>query len=651
MRRVNFIGFLTLFIGSLCSASLASAQVIFPIPFPVPTVGTDWTPEGCRQTYSNDPVFAKRIAFRQLHANEINTDEVGVAVAPFFERGASFETEPNTWHFSGPMFDDDGNIYYSAVQPFEALALVSLTPDGTRRWAIPNTTGAPQGPSGPHVLDDPDNPGEQIVYLGLYDRAIAVKTDGTVIWDVATGLPSENAAYTFGINYQPQHDALVVNTQDGFLYALDRKTGDQLLSEPFQLPGEVSPAVPVNQPPALQACAAQKFQELVNVDLAGFQELIDVLLGNSVEVANFFSIEPRSGRIFVPATAPDGDDGTVDGVSEFGALYGLELQETDHGIEMVEVCRKTFAGGSASTPALNPDGTRVYFGDNFGTLIAIDQDCNDAWTLDVGDQIFGSIGVSSDNDELYASFDGGIVQVIDEGSQGVLNWRQEFDLFTSNVLPPAAVTTRNLNLVGIGANGAYFLAGGSLVTGVGEPLVVTTGVGVLDRDTGAVRYFAGGLDESIAVMSTGPDGVLNMGNSPTRRVFTICAGELGLIPFPVPPPAGGITRWEPQRLDLLIRDAVCAAEDRARNAFQNLNVCAPGVAQADIVQIGQLVDQARAAGPTAVAAGDLTSADWARIEKELDKADRKLDPDKPQHLNPATQALRRACNVLEDSID
>ncbi|MBT8462754.1 MAG: hypothetical protein KJO44_09570 [Gemmatimonadetes bacterium] len=542
-------------------------------------------------------------------------------------------------------------MYYSSVAPFEPVVLVSLTPDGTRRWAIPATTPGLTGPGGPHVLNDPDNPGEQIVYLGIYDRALAVKTDGTVLWDVPTGLPESDQFFTFGINYEPQHDALVVNTEDGHIYALDRKTGAQLLAEPFELPGEISPSVPINQPPAVKQCTAEEFQKLLAVDEDGSQHLTDVLLGNSVEVANFFSIEPDSGRIFVPATAPDGADGTVDGISEFGAVYGLELQEVNGGIEMVEVCSLQFAGGSASTPSVAADGGHIYFGDNFGTLIAMNPDCTEAWTLDIGDQIFGSMGISSDNHEVYASFDGGIARITDEGTQGVLDWRNDFDLFTSTVLPPERVVTRNLNLVGLGANGAYFQAGGSFVTGVGEPLVVTTGIGVLDRDTGDVRYFAGGLDETIAVMSTGPDGALNIGNSPLRRVFAVCASKLGLLPFPVPDPVGGITRWEPRRLDLLIRDAVCAAEDRARNAFDNLHECAPGVAQADVVQVGQLVAQARAAGPNAVAAGDLTSSTWAKIEKELDKADRKLDPGKPQHLNPATQALRRACDVLEDSID
>ena len=66
-------------------------------------------------------------------------------------------------------------------------------------------------------------------------------------------------------------------------------------------------------------------------------------------------------------------------------------------------------------------------------------------------------------------------------------------------------------------------------------LTLTTGVGLLDRLTGEVRYFAPGLDESVAVMSTGPDGALYMGNSPLRRLFSYCLAQEGLITTPVAP--------------------------------------------------------------------------------------------------------------------
>ena len=104
------------------------------------------------------------------------------------------------------------------------------------------------------MLDDPDEPGEQIVYLGLYDRAIAVQTDGTIVWDVPTGLTLGTDLFdnlTPGTNYHPPADAILTLSIDGHLYALDRETGAQLLDAPFALPGERTPSQPPILPPPL----------------------------------------------------------------------------------------------------------------------------------------------------------------------------------------------------------------------------------------------------------------------------------------------------------------------------------------------------------------------------------------------------------------
>jgi len=58
--------------------------------------------------------------------------------------------------------------------------------------------------------------------------------------------------------------------------------------------------------------------------------------------------------------------------------------------------------------------------------------------------------------------------------------------------------------------------------------------------------------------------------------------------------------------------------------------------------------RARAAAPQAIEDGNLTASEWAKIDKELAKAERKLDPDKLQHLTPTSNALRRACNATND---
>ena len=108
---------------------------------------------------------------------------------------------------------------------------------------------------------------------------------------------------------------------------------------------------------------------------------VGILLGDGVEVANYFSVDPATSRLWVVATAPDGDDGTVDGVSEFGALYALELDPNGGLYDVIELCRKTFSGGSASTPALRADGSRVYVADAADQLFAIDESCNEVWSL------------------------------------------------------------------------------------------------------------------------------------------------------------------------------------------------------------------------------------------------------------------------------
>lgn len=501
------------------------------------------------------------------------------------------------------------------LNPYEPVALVSLEPHGGgRRWAIPNLSGVPVGSGTPLVLADPETPGTEIVYVGFYDRALAVRTDGSVVWDVATGLAGTPLG-VFGVNYHPAADAIVGLSRDGWIYALDRRTGAPVLTAPFQLPGEPSPpGPPLASPPTVTACAEAELGALTDLGGITLAQVIDILLGNGVEVANYFSIDPTTGRLWVAATAPDGEDGTLDGVSELGALYRLDLVPNGILYDVVESCHRPFVGGSASTPALPHDGSRVYVGDNVGNLLAIDDSCSDVWSLPIGAQITGSIGVASDRGELYASTGTAIHQVIDEGGTATLRWTAALDVFDL----PLGQITFNQNLAGIGANGIAFQAGAGIQLGP-RPLTITTGAGLLDRETGAVRYFAGGLDETVAVMSTGPDGALYLGNSPVRRAFTYCLAQLGLITTPVAPLVGGISKYAPRRWDLLLRDAACAGHDRMRNAVQYRRTC-PLSVDADRIQAVELLHQCRAAAAAGLAAGDLTALERERVDRRVDRA-------------------------------
>jgi hypothetical protein len=166
-------------------------------------------------------------------------------------------------------------------------------------------------------------------------------------------------------------------------------------------------------------------------------------------------------------------------------------------------------------------------------------------------------------------------------------------------------------------------------------------MGVLDRDTGEVRYFVKGVEETIAVINTGPDGVMYISNSPTGHSIA-----LALFGNVVPPLTGGITKYAPKRLDLLVRDIACAAADRATNAHTNLALC-PDSADADVTQILALIDQALTAGLQAVADGDLTAVEWTGLETLLTDGQTHLTTSGRDGLDEAEVPLSQACDTFE----
>lgn len=610
------------------AATLALAQAPSPRAF-APPEPTSWRPSGCRAVPTTDPIIGSRDRWKLLHGDVLNTSEASIALAPMFE--ADWHAEPSTYNVAGVVFDRVGNLYFAPFLPHENVILISLDPStGARRWAIAGT-GAPVGTVSPMVLNDPDHPGEELVYLAVYDRAVAVRTNGTIVWDVPTGLTltgvlSQDAVP--GLNFDPVADAIVGSTADGHVFLLDRATGAQLLAAPYSLPGSPSASSPATIPASVVNAVAAELTPLIdypaNTPFIGF---VDAILGNGIEVSNSFSIDPASGRLWIAATAPDANDGTVDGISTDGAIYGLDVTRAGASATLSIGCTRTFAGGSASTPAMLPDASRAYFGDNDGRLIALDANCGQAWSLDVGGQIVGAIAVSSDNHELYAATQTEIVKVVDAGDHGVVAWHANLDAYVSE---NGDHRSYNLLLASIGSNGVGVSIGAGLPPGTlaEVALPVAVGYGVLDRETGELRYFADGLEESIAELNIGPDGAYYSPNSPLRRAFA------RVLNPDAPPLEGGIRKFAPRREDLLVRDALCAAADRAENALAVEASC-PASAAADRVQIDDLVAEASRAAEHAISAGDLRASAWSGVARSL--------PDPSASLADVASPLRSAC--------
>lgn len=283
--------------------------------------------------------------FITMHGDTLNSNEVAVAIAPDFT--LEWEKEPTLYIAEGPVFDRDGNSYSSPVYAGSGEILVSLSSGGNFRWSVVsehiNTDGKPAGNGcgSPLILNDPDIAGEQIVYIATYDTAWAIECrTGNIRWKVPTGLLTPDMSNTnsysmryhsFGVSYDPVNDAIVGVTGDGHVIVLERRTGAQLIPEPFNLPGSDAQGVVFNE--ILKSLIPYADAYLKNSgSLTGYPGnspysfMYSVLLGYGNKVANHFCINPATGQYLIAATSPDEIDGTTDGVSEKGRSTHCHLK-------------------------------------------------------------------------------------------------------------------------------------------------------------------------------------------------------------------------------------------------------------------------------------------------------------------------------------
>ena len=633
---------ITVVLSLACTASTGCSSDPTSTDQQVPEEVTRWEPEGARTVgeYAYDTVPVPN-AFHTMHAGPNNTDNVWVATAPRLE--LDWVAETNFYVPEGPTFDNEGNLYFSPLFPREDVSLVSLDAEtGERNWEIAGD-GLNAGSGAILILNDPDNEGEQIIYHASYTEAMALRPDGSVVWQTPTGLtlppvvPGERTpAHSFGFNYHPRTDSVVGVTLGAEIFAFDRATGDRK-APTGRIPG--SPAVsgdialPQFVVDASNALTDAVFGKTPS-GLSFYETIVDVIFGGGSIVTNYFAIDPNTSRIYVAATADDADDGAVDGISELGAIYALDLVDDGAGgLEFVVLNAASFQGGTGSTPSVSEDGTRVYVSDNVGNVIAYSSELDELWRFDLGSPVAASIAVSPDNAELYAVTQRDIFKLSDDGNSASLDWVATLEAFADD--PEIEVVFQALTPT-ITANGVAVSVGGGKLLG-DRAIMLKVGVGLLDRETGVLRSFAEGREESIAVTTVAADGGIYTASSPVRRVsgkalYRNLAEDI----------IGGISRYRPVRNDLLAEEASCAAGVRARNAATIADT-APASAAQDILQIQVLIDQSRAAVARALADGDLDAASAQGAYTGLDAAEANLSV---ARLSAASADLLGVCNAL-----
>jgi hypothetical protein len=589
-----------------------------------PPAKTQWKPVGARAAGQHGyDIIPEPTTWHAIHVDVANSDSVWGVTAPMFE--LDWVAEPAYFVGNGPLFDNQGNLYFSPqFYHGDRVVLISLDGQtGERRWTIPADNEI-QASSPAFILNDAENPGSQIIYIVGYNRVMALRPDGSTIWSKATGLKltasdSSNKDKTkfHSLNYHPATDSLVSITKAGGLFAFSRKTGE-LIAAIGQIPG------------------APKAFGKTDEGLSLFSSAVNYIYGGGGIVTNFFSIDPDSSRIYMAATAPDAEDGTEDGRSELGAIYALDLvDDGSGGLEFQVLNRKTFHGGTGSTPALSADGQRLYVSDNEGNVIALDSELDEVWRVNVGEPLVGSITVSPDNHELYAVTANDVIQLIDNGDRGSRAWTAEltgFDGYANVDVQSNALTAT------VAANGVVIMIGGGKKL-LGRTLMLHMGMGLLDRETGKLRYFAEGREDSLAMSVVAADGSLYVAHSPLRR-----AVGKAIYPDLTPDVTGGIARFKPVRLDLLARDAICAAEARGANANTLDQTTDLAAINTDIRQIKVLLKQADNAIDRAVSDGDMTREDADTLDDLLTQSMGGLAPD---NLARSVTFLTTACGTFE----
>ncbi|MDG1943055.1 MAG: hypothetical protein P8J17_02185, partial [Halioglobus sp.] len=104
---------------------------------------------------------------------------------------------------------------------------------------------------------------------------------------------------------------------------------------------------------------------------------------------------------------------------------------------------------------------------------------------------------------------------------------------------------------------------------------------------------------------------------------------------------GGIARFKPIRLDLLARDAICAAEARAANASTLDETTERAAIDTDIRQIEVLLNQATGAIVEAVGDGDLSIENAATLNERIEQSMARLTLN---DLKGAATKLGTACS-------
>lgn len=372
-----------------------------------------------------------------VHADGANSDYSPVAGAHDLERAwtASFDGTINL----GPTSDRDGQVYVTnSGGTCHLHALDAET--GETRWCSSEVDQFAVA-SSPLI----DNKGR--LFLADGEAMHAFARDGRHLWETPIeGVPL-SAQFT-------QNGRVVFVTHIGRIYVLRRENGAHVIP-----PVELVPGATWEPAQGMQACAQGT---------------------SACPSANTPAMDLRTGRLFFTFWTPGAPSAGV---------RAMTITETPQPAITPLWTNDSLPGGSASSPTLSPDGSRVYVNDNAGNVHALDSATGaEIWSFPIGFASGGSPSLSPDG--LLMPAGGGaspLLALQDAGDHATLAWRDDALL--------------NRGIATQAAGGVAYVTAATGQQWVNDLVVVDTGTGAeLDRER------LPGISVFTVGTTVGPDG-------------------------------------------------------------------------------------------------------------------------------------------------
>jgi outer membrane protein assembly factor BamB len=281
-------------------------------------------------------------------------------------------------------------------------------------------------------------------------------------------------------------------------------------------------------------------------------------MGGRMRSTNTPAVEQKSGRVFVAATSRTPGKGALFGLDVIHHQHVAGTGEFRDGITSdfegpeVEI-RLAFATemgpGSGSSPALSPEGDRVYVSDENGILYAIDARTGRSLGAVPTRAASAAAAVAANGDII--ALQAGESALIAVTRKGKVRWQSDLSELTRAALPvgrmlgePVAMGNGNPTVVGdeVLVPVAY---GYETTLGRRIPWPVRSFLVAVDLETGkGVRNVVELVDDSTGITAVLPDGTIlsSLGAGITSAVSPLRGLARGLLPGELEPlaPVGGL---------------------------------------------------------------------------------------------------------------